>query len=147
MSPVTQLPAALLPAIKPITAVAATDIFTSTNHGLAIGDSVTLSGLVGGAGINPALVHYVIAANFAASTFQLSTTLNGSTIDMTTDLTAGNATTILNWGNLRKLFTNEQLSYLAKYFQTVSPAGGLVDGTILDNAVVRNFYQNGQLPL
>lgn len=145
MSPVTQLPAALTPTAKAITAVAATDIFTATAHGLSIGDSVTLSTLSGGAGASTGVVYYVIAANFTANTFSLSTTLGGSTIDTTTDLTAGFATQILNWANLKRLFTSEQLGYMAKYFQTLIQLP-LSDGTIVDNAVVRNFYQNGVLP-
>lgn len=145
MSPVTAIPAALLPAVKAVSAVAATDIFTSTAHGLSVNDSGTLSALVGGAGLSTSTIYYVIAANFAANTFQLSTTLGGATVDMTTDLTSANFTTILNWGNLKKLFTNEQLGYLAKYYQTLLTTP-LSDGTIVDNAVVRNFYQYGMLP-
>jgi hypothetical protein len=147
VSPVTQIPAALGPfAGKAVTAVAATDIFTSTAHGLLAGDSVQFSALTGGAGITPGQTYYVIAANLAANTFQVSATLGGAALDVTVDLTAGTVTQILNWGNLKRLLTNEQLSYLAKYFQTISPVAGITDGTIVDNVVVRQFYQSGNLP-
>lgn len=131
---------------KSVTAVAATDIFTATAHGLKAGDSVQFSGLTGGAGINPAVIYYVIAANLAANTFQVSATLGGTALDVTTDLTVGTVTQILNYGNLRTLFTTEQMGYLAKYMNTVAPASGLSDGTIVDNSVVRSYYQMGALP-
>jgi hypothetical protein len=102
--------------------------------------------LTGGAGINPGTVYYVIATNLAANTFSVSATLGGTALDVTTDLSAGTVTQILNYGNLRRLFTADQMGYLAKYVNSVAPAGGISDGTIVDNAVVRNFYQNGQLP-
>jgi hypothetical protein len=140
-------PAALGPFVgKAVTAVAATDIFTSTAHGFQAGDSVVFSALTGGAGISTSVVYYVIATNLAANTFSVSATLGGTALDVTTDLSAGTVTQILNYGNLRRLFTADQMGYLAKYVNSVAPAGGISDGTIVDNAVVRNFYQNGQLP-
>jgi hypothetical protein len=140
-------PAALGPFVgKAVTAVATTDIFTSTAHGFQAGDSVVFSTLTGGAGINPGTVYYVIATNLAANTFSVSATLGGTALDVTTDLSAGTVIQILNYGNLRRLFTADQMGYLAKYVNSVAPAGGISDGTIVDNAVVRNFYQNGQLP-
>lgn len=145
MSPVIALPAALSPTAKAVTGIAATDIFTVTAHGLAIGDSVIFSTLSGGAGLSTVTIYYVIAANLTANTFSVSTTLAGSTIDTTTDLTAGFVTQILNWANLKRFFTNEQLGYLAKYFQTLIQQP-LSDGTIVDNAVVRQYYQFGMLP-
>lgn len=132
---------------KAITGVAVTDIITSTAHGLKVGDAAALSGLSGGAGLANGQVLYVIAANLAANTFQLSTTFGGATVDFTTDITAGFVTKVLNWFNIKSYFTPEQFGYLAKYYATSFPLLNLADGTIVDNNVVRSFYQTGSLPV
>jgi hypothetical protein len=146
MSPVTPVPPELgVQPGKPVTGVAATDIFTATAHGYAVGDAVMFSNLTGGAGLSTATVYYVIAANLAANTFSVSLTQGGTIFDITTDLTVGTVTKFLNWGNMKKLFTGEQLGYLAKYYQTLVGTA-LVDGTIVDRAVAQTFYQQGFLP-
>jgi hypothetical protein len=76
-------------AAKAVTGVAATDIFTSAAHGYAAGDRVVFTALTGGAGLVTKQAYYVIAANLAANTFQVSATPGGAAVDFTTDVTAG----------------------------------------------------------
>lgn len=71
------------------TAVAATDLFTRTAHGFEAGQAVRFTGLTGGAGITPGKTYYVIASGLTANDYRVSATLGGSTIDVTSDLTAG----------------------------------------------------------
>jgi len=78
----------LFRASKAVTAVAATDVFTSANHGYVVGDVVQFSALTGGAGISTTTPYYVIAP-FDANTFKVSTMPGGAALDVTTDLTAG----------------------------------------------------------
>lgn len=70
------------------TGVAATDLLTSTAHGLAAGDQIQFSSLTGGAGLSTATGYYVIATGLTANEFKLSATPGGSAIDFTTDITA-----------------------------------------------------------
>lgn len=73
-----------------LTSVAATDVITSaTAHGLAIGDPVRFLTLTGGAGLVVGTTYYVIAAGFGATTFEVSATIGGATVDHTTNITAG----------------------------------------------------------
>lgn len=76
---------------KAVTGVAATDIFTSASHGYLAGQPVVFSGLTGGAGIGVGR-YYVIAANLATNTFQVSATPGGAALNFTTDLTVGTVT-------------------------------------------------------
>lgn len=85
-----------LPAGSSITlanpSAAADDIIdTSGAHGLAAGDQVVFSALTGGAGLTTNTLYYVIAANLAATTFQVSLTSGGSAALFSTDITAGTA--------------------------------------------------------
>jgi hypothetical protein len=64
-------------------------IDTSTPHGFVAGDRVVFTALTGGAGLSTNRSYYVIAANLAASTFQVSTTVGGAAVNFTTDITAG----------------------------------------------------------
>jgi hypothetical protein len=77
---------------RSVTCVAATDTFTLVAHGFQGGDGVIFSGLTGGAGITPGTLYYVRAANLTANTFEVSASAGGSSIDVTTDLTAGTVT-------------------------------------------------------
>jgi hypothetical protein len=56
------------------TSAAGDDIDTSTAHGFVAGDRVVFTALTGGAGLKTNTEYYVIAANLAANTFQVSTT-------------------------------------------------------------------------
>lgn len=72
------------------TSAAADDIIdTATAHGYAAGDRVVFPSLTGGAGLTANRVYYVIAANLAATTFQVSATAGGAAVNFTTDITAG----------------------------------------------------------
>ena len=71
------------------TSAAADDILDCTAHGFVAGDAVVFTELTGGAGLTVGQVYYVIAANLAANTFQVSTAVGGSAVNFTTDITAG----------------------------------------------------------
>lgn len=77
---------------KAVTAVAATDLFTSAAHGYNVGDRLKFSALTGGAGISAGTNYYIIASGFTVNDFRVSATPFGPTIDITTDLTAGTVT-------------------------------------------------------
>ncbi|HSW42702.1 MAG TPA: P22 phage major capsid protein family protein [Patescibacteria group bacterium] len=78
----------LAPAIG-VTGVATTDIFTSAvAHGFAVNDRVVFPTLTGGTGLVANREYFVIAANLAATTFQVSATLGGAAFNFTTDVTA-----------------------------------------------------------
>lgn len=78
-------------AVELATSANADDIIdTAAPHGLAEGDAVVFTALTGGAGLVAGQTYYVIAANLAAQTFQVSETLGGAAALFTTDITAGN---------------------------------------------------------
>lgn len=69
---------------------AADDIIdTATAHGYMAGDKVVFTALTGGTGLTTGRVYYVIAANLAAQTFQVSETAGGAAVNFTADITAG----------------------------------------------------------
>lgn len=69
---------------------AADDIIdTTAAHGFVAGDRVRFTALTGGAGLSTNTDYYVIAANLAAQTFQVSATPGGTAVNFTTDITAG----------------------------------------------------------
>lgn len=71
---------------------AADDIIdTVAAHGLVVGDLVRFTALTGGAGLVAGKTYRVIAANLAATTFQVSATAGGAAVNFTTDITAGTA--------------------------------------------------------
>lgn len=69
------------------TAAAATDIITITGHGFALNDRIYFTRLVGGTGLALNTTYYVIAANLAANTFEVSTTVGGAAVNITVDYT------------------------------------------------------------
>lgn len=142
------LPASLVTqAIKPLTTpfgVASTDLFTSVGHGFSAGDPVRFSGLAGGAGITPGQIYYVIAAGLTADVFAVSTTVGGGTINFTTDITAGAVQRVITWAAAKLIFTNDQIGYIAKYQNSITPL--IPDTAIVDNDALRSFYQTGTLP-
>lgn len=72
------------------TSAAADDIIdTATAHGYVAGDKVVFPSLTGGTGLTAGRVYYVIAANLAATTFQVSVTAGGAAVNFTADITAG----------------------------------------------------------
>ncbi len=70
-----------------VTAVAATDVITSTAHGYSNGQPVYFTSLTGGAGLVINTIYFVI--NTATDTFKLSATSGGAAIDITTTMTDG----------------------------------------------------------
>lgn len=72
-----------------VTGVAATDIITSTAHGLQVGQRIQFATLTGGTGLAVATDYYVIASNLTANTFMVSATRGGAAVNFTTDVTAG----------------------------------------------------------
>lgn len=77
------------------TSAAADDIIdTGAAHGFGAGEVVQFPTLTGGAGLTAETIYYVIAANLAAQTFQVSETPGGSAKLFTTDITAGTVATL-----------------------------------------------------
>jgi hypothetical protein len=71
--------------------VAATDLFTTANHGLVAGTPIGFERLqTGGSGTPTAplvgVIYYVIAAGLTANDFKVSTTRGGATIDVNIDI-------------------------------------------------------------
>lgn len=64
-------------------------IDTAAAHGFVAGDRVVFSELTGGTGLKVGQEYYVISANLAAQTFQVSETAGGSAVDFSTNVTAG----------------------------------------------------------
>lgn len=69
---------------------AADDIIdTAAPHAFTAGQRVRFTALTGGAGLVVGTDYFVIAANLAATTLQISLTSGGAAINFTTDITAG----------------------------------------------------------
>lgn len=78
------------PGVALATSAANDDIVdTATAHGFTAGQRVKFESLTGGADIVVGTVYFVIAANLAATTLQVSLTLAGAAATFTTDMTAG----------------------------------------------------------
>jgi hypothetical protein len=75
-----------------VTATAIDDLFTLTGHGFVVGQEVRFTAMTGGAGIVAGTSYYVIASGLTANAFRVSATPGGSTINVTTDMTAGTVT-------------------------------------------------------
>lgn len=72
-------------AVRTATVDPSTDLFTSTSHGFVVGDRLTVQvdgGTLPG-GLSTTVTYFVIASGLTANAFRLSTTLGGSTIDVT----------------------------------------------------------------
>lgn len=99
---------------------AADTITTTSNHGLVAGNRIKITALTAGAGLTQGNTYYVVAP-VTATTFKVSSTLNGAVIDITTDSTAFTANVVndvLNavvfgpeayafgdWGTIQTYFT------------------------------------------
>lgn len=114
---------------KAVTGVTATDIFTSAAHGFAAGNIVTFSATTGATGIIVGRIYFVIAANLAANTFQVSDTPAGTAIDLVTDMTAG---TVVRYVEI----TGGAPAYARKAIAWNAPGNGTIDdstnGAVLD---------------
>ena len=77
-------------AVELATSAASDDIIdTATAHGLKAGDRVHFPALTGGTGLSVGTAYYVISANLASTSFQVSATPGGSAVNFTADITAG----------------------------------------------------------
>jgi hypothetical protein len=83
-------------ALPTTTGTAATNVFSSTTHGMAIGDMVVFTALTGGTGLSTNKVYYVIADSFGASAFKLSEASGGAEVNFTTDVTVATVYTGTN---------------------------------------------------
>lgn len=75
---------------RPVTAVAASDIATSTAHGFTANQPVVFRGLAGGTPLVNGTTYY--ARDITTDTFKVSATAGGSAINLTTDITVGTVT-------------------------------------------------------
>jgi hypothetical protein len=101
------------PAITLTTSAAADNIVdTTTAHGFTAGTRVRFLTLTGGTGLSTGVVYYVISANLAAQTFQVSTTSGGSAVDFSSDITAG---TVIRSDNLGPLAGTSNTSLTGEY--------------------------------
>lgn len=64
-------------------------IDTAAAHTFLAGQRVKFSSLTGGSNLDTSTIYYVISANLAAQTLQISTTLGGSAVDFGSNITAG----------------------------------------------------------
>lgn len=74
-------------------AIASTDLITATAHGLQAGDRIKITALTGGTGLTQGNTYYVVAP-VTANTFKVSSTLNGTAINITADSTAFTANVV-----------------------------------------------------
>lgn len=128
-TPITHIGALVQQAGKAVTGTAATDIFTSTAHGFSAGDLVVFGNITGGAGIQAgnaadanglADPYFVIAANLAANTFQVSRDAGGTAIDFTTDMTSGTVYRLVELSGGSPAYARVAIAFN-------NPAGGLMD--------------------
>lgn len=141
-----ELPTLLdVPTGQAVTATASTDVFAKTAHGYVAGNAVVFSGLTGGAGVTAGTTYYVIASGLTADAFKVSATQGGSTIDVTTDMSAGTVTRQLNWTDVKTIFGSEDLAWIAKYVQANTSAL-LTNATVIDRATLASFYRWRNLP-
>jgi hypothetical protein len=83
-------PAGVGATITLATSAAADDIIdTASAHGFVAGQAVVFPTLTGGTGLTAGTTYYVISANLAAQTFQVSATPGGTAVNFSTDVTAG----------------------------------------------------------
>ena len=72
---------------RSVTAVAATDIFTSTAHGFVLDTPISFRALTGGAPLVAGTTYF--ARDITANTFKVSLTAGGAAVNITSDLSAG----------------------------------------------------------
>lgn len=133
-------------AVALTTSAAADDIVdTSVTHDIDVNDVVRFVSLTGGAGLTVATPYYVISGSHGATTLQVSTTLAGSAVNFTTDITAGVITA--GCGVLMRA-VDAGASRLNHFDQVMCGTGGFVlegtnvDTTVAHSVVVNHFYPN-----
>lgn len=70
------------------TSASADDILDCVGHGFVVGQEVRFLTLTGGSGLFVGVPYYVIAGNFGADTFQVSTVPGGTAVNFATDVSA-----------------------------------------------------------
>lgn len=124
---------------------AATDdiIDTTPDHGLVAGDRVRFTALTGGTLLLTSLDYYVIAANLAAKTFQVSLTEGGAAINFTTDITAGTVRKyvhdLLTWTNAT---SDASRVSQAKYINGLDSTYEVYGGHLLDSGYANDTNQS-----
>ena len=68
---------------------AATDVLTSTAHGLTANTPIRFVSLIGGTGLTIGTTYYVIASGLTADAFKVSASLGGAAVDVTSNVTSG----------------------------------------------------------
>lgn len=112
-----------------VTAVASTNTFTKTAHGLANGDLVVLTEKTGGSTVTAGdtanangLAEPLFVVGTAANTFQLSRTAGGAAAAIGTDITTVTVTRLLE-------LSGGTPAYARKVIAFAAAAGGAIDDT------------------
>ena len=104
----------------PVLGSSSTDLFsTSSEHGFDEGTGVRFTGIAGGAPLVEGTVYYVIADSLTATTFKVSGTKGGASIDLTTSSTAG--------------------SVSATPFESTNDGGSITNCTDYDNRISSSY--------
>lgn len=117
-------------------AAAATDLVTSTAHGLAAGDLVVFSVLTGGTGLFLLRPYFVIAAGLTANVFAVSHTPAGAAVNITVDYSAITAQKLTE-------ITGGSPAYARKAIAYAAAADGLIDDST--NGAVFDIPAAGQV--
>lgn len=75
-----------VPELPTTTGEADTELFSSTAHGLAVGDPIVFTSLTGGTGLTEDTVYYVIASGLTDNAFKVSDEVGGSVAAFSTDV-------------------------------------------------------------
>lgn len=105
------------------TSAAADDIIdTSTMHTYVNGDKVVFTELTGGSGLTVGTEYFVISSSLGNKTFKVSTTLGGSAVNFTSDITAGKVRRVVGSTGWRAI--NKERVPLTLVFRT--PGVGMI---------------------
>jgi len=114
---------------------AADDIIdTVAAHGFTVNQRVRFESKTGGTGITVGTDYFVIAANLAATTLQVSLTLGGAAVDFSTDITAGVLIPAYTAGEFVRV--GDSGEYEIREIATVGTSGAGGTGLTLDSALV-----------
>lgn len=123
---------------KAFTVVAATDLFTSTAHGRAIGDRIQVySDDTLPAGLLANTNYFIIATGFGANTFKVSLTLGGSSVDVT-DTGTGNQFFTYAADDIVSVTLMFEMQYIENGQKTKSQT--------LDFVLVNDVVRDGDVP-
>lgn len=136
-------------AVTGVTAVATTDIITSTGHGLTAGTALKFTALTGGAGLVVGTIYYV--RDVTTNTFKVSLTNGGTAVDITTDMSAGTYTAGQDAGCVNQVIltiNNNAVIQRGDSISGCSVTEGLLDitlqlDTLVTNASLYNQFHYG----